>query len=51
MKDMLDVYKEVLKACKNDDEAALERIRQRLKYDNPIDKLLEDDEAQGTEKD
>jgi hypothetical protein len=51
MKDMMDVYKEVVKACENNDEAALERIRQRLKDDNPMDKLVEDDEAEGTEKD
>ena len=51
MQDMMDVYKEVLKACENNDEAALEKIRQRLKDDDPLDRLVENDEETRTKKD
>ena len=51
MKDMMDVVKDVLKACEDNDEEALEKIRQRMKDDDPLDRLIENDDEEGTEKD
>ena len=51
MVDMLDVYRDLYKACENNDEEALEKIRQRLGKNDPLNKLIENDEERETKKD
>jgi len=51
MFDMLDVSRDLYKACENNDEEALEKIRQRLKKNDPLNKLIENDEERETKKD
>ena len=48
---MLDVYRDLYKACENNDEEALEKIRQRLGKNDPLNKLIENDEERETKKD
>jgi len=51
MFDMLDVSRDLYKASENNDEEALEKIRQRLKKNDPLNKLIENDEERETKKD
>ena len=51
MFDMLDVSRDLYKACENNDEEALEKIRQRLGKNDPLNKLIENDEERETKKD